>query len=287
MKLIESVAQMQAITRSLKAECKKIALVPTMGYLHEGHLSLMKQGRGMADILVTSIFVNPTQFGASEDLDEYPRDLTGDLKKCEEIPVDYLFAPKAKDMYPNAYQTYVTVEEISKPLCGNDRPVHFRGVATVVSKLFNICMPDYALFGMKDFQQLAVIQRMTDDLNFDVEIVWCDTVRESDGLAMSSRNAYLSDKERSQSPAISKSLKLAGEMTSSGEREARKILDKVRAALKDAGLENIDYAQIRDPETLEELDIIENEALLAIAVKFGKARLIDNATLRRGKEPRI
>ncbi len=276
--LIEKPKEMQNFSESLRLSGKKIVFVPTMGYLHEGHLTLMREGRKRGDILVVSIFVNPTQFGPGEDYDRYPRDLERDIKLMEDIPVDIVFHPSVEDMYPEGYQTYVEVTEITKYLCGRSRPGHFRGVTTVVAKLFNIVKPHIAIFGMKDYQQLKVIERMVKDLNFDIEIVGVPIVREEDGLAMSSRNTYLSPEERVKALSIYRALEKAKELFRKGERNADKIRDLVSSMLEG----EIDYVSVCDPESFEELDVIKDKALLAVAVKIGKARLIDNTILGGG-----
>jgi len=250
-----------------------------MGALHEGHLSLVREGKRIAESVVVSIYVNPTQFGPNEDLARYPRDLEGDVAKLSSAGADAVYLPSDEAMYPKGAQTFVTVEGISKPLCGLSRPGHFRGVATVVAKLLVMVEPDVALFGEKDFQQLAVIRTMVRDLSIPVEIVGCPIVRERDGLAMSSRNAYLSKEERAAALSLSRSLEIARAMVSAGEREAAKIVAAVRKEIEGTGLARIDYAEIVDPETLEKKTELSGAALVALAVFFGKTRLIDNALL--------
>ena len=280
MEIIEKPKDMQNFSEALRLSGKRIAFVPTMGYLHEGHLSLMREGRRRGDVLVVSIFVNPTQFGPGEDYDRYPRDFERDVKLMKDIPVDVVFHPSPQDMYPEGYQTFVEVTELTKYLCGRSRPGHFRGVTTVVAKLFNIVKPHVALFGYKDYQQLKVIERMVKDLNFDVEIVGMPIVREKDGLAMSSRNTYLSPEEREDALSIYRALKKAEEMFKEGVRDAEEIRKTVRSMLKG----EIDYVSVCDPETLVEIEgEIKDKALLAVAVKIGKARLIDNTILGGGK----
>lgn len=276
MKLIKEVPEMQEWSVKEKKQGNKIAFVPTMGALHDGHLSLLYEGKKRGNRLVLSIYVNPTQFGPKEDFSKYPRDLDGDLKRIEKIGVDAVFFPSNEIMYPEGYQTYVKIEEVTKHLCGASRPGHFRGVATVVAKLFNIVMPDIALFGEKDYQQLVVIKRMTSDLNFPVEIVGCPIVREADGLAMSSRNAYLSKLERTAALEISRSLSIAQKMVNAGEKDVHKILASVRNTIESTGVIRIDYVKMADAENLTDLAKFKRPAVLAIAVFVGKTRLIDN-----------
>lgn len=279
MKIIESIEEMQSLARTAGSSGQRIALVPTMGYLHAGHASLMEEGRKRADLLVTSIFVNPTQFGAGEDLDSYPRDLERDRRIAEEYGVDVIFMPKASAMYPAGFQTWVDVERITLPLCGASRPGHFRGVTTVVCKLFNVVMPHAALFGKKDYQQLAVIRRMVADLNMAVEIVGMPIVREADGLAMSSRNAYLSPAERQSAPCLSLALRAARELYRSGERQVPVLRERVRAVIAAEPAANVEYMDFRHGDTLDEVADADDRTLVALAVKIGKTRLIDNCIL--------
>lgn len=277
---IFSVAQeMQYWSSKVKAEGKTIAFVPTMGALHEGHFSLLREGRLRADRLVLSIFVNPTQFGPGEDFARYPRQTEEDLKMAKDLKTDAVFMPLDEVIYPKGYQTYVTVEEVSKHLCGASRPDHFRGVATVVLKLFNIVQPDVAVFGQKDYQQLVVIRRMVKDLNLPIDVVSMQTVREKDGLAMSSRNRYLSPKERKAALSISRALGLAENMVRQGKADLNAILKTVRETIEAEKIPHIDYVKICDPETLEDLPSLRLPALLAIAAFVGPARLIDNRIL--------
>jgi pantoate--beta-alanine ligase len=276
MKIVRDIREMQTLAEKLRLQGKRIAFVPTMGYLHKGHLSLMKEGRERADTVVASIFVNPTQFGPQEDLDAYPRDFENDEKLMRDMGVDVVFYPAEKEIYPEGYQTYVTVEQITRNLCGASRPVHFRGVATVVTKLFNIVKPHVAIFGDKDFQQRRVIQRMARDLNFDVEVIGCPTVREPDGLAMSSRNAYLSPEERKEALAIKRALDGAGDLYRNGVCLAEELMTHARTILAESPNMRLDYMKICDTETMEAIDEIENEAVLAIATFMGNTRLIDN-----------
>ena len=279
MKVIESVQEMQSYAAARRAAGETIALVPTMGYLHDGHASLMREGRRRAERLVTSIFVNPTQFGAGEDFDSYPRDLERDARVAEAAGVDIIFAPKASDMYPAGYQTWVDLGSLTLPLCGASRPGHFRGVATVVCKLFTIVMPHVALFGKKDFQQLAIIRRMTADLNLPVEIIGMPIVREADGLAMSSRNAYLSADERQRALVLSQSLTAARGAYRAGERSVERLHAVVREIITSAEAVQIDYIEFRHGETLEDISLAADNTLLALAVKIGNTRLIDNCLL--------
>ena len=267
---------MQSFSTSLRMDGNKIAFVPTMGYFHEGHLSLMKEAKKMADCLVVSIYVNPTQFGPKEDFSKYPRDLDRDLKMAESVNVDVIFFPPDKEMYPANYQTYVDVEKVTQNLCGMSRQGHFRGVATVCNKLFNIVKPDFAVFGKKDFQQFVTIKRMVDDLNIDIQIVGSPTVRESDGLAMSSRNKYLNKDERKSALTLFKALKLAQKLYSNGEKKSSVIITEVEKLIKRASFTAIDYIKICDTRTLKDADKIKNQSVIALAVKVGNTRLIDN-----------
>ncbi len=280
MRVVESVKEMQELSERLRREGKRIGFVPTMGYFHEGHLSLMRAARKLCDVLVVSIFVNPTQFGPGEDYERYPRDLERDLRLAQKEGVDVVFVPSEKEMYPEGYQTYVEVVELSKPLCGRSRPGHFRGVATVVLKLFNIVKPHLAVFGEKDYQQLKVIQRMVKDLNLEVEVVPHPTVREPDGLAMSSRNVYLSPEERNSALSLYKAIQLAKDLIRQGERDTEILKKKLEEFIDSFPHTRVDYVEFRDPETLEEKKRIDSPTLLALAVYVGSARLIDNAILK-------
>jgi len=271
---------MQAWSAAERRAGRRIVLAPTMGALHEGHLSLVREGKKSGDRLVVSLFVNPAQFGPSEDLAAYPRDFERDRNLLEKEKADVLFHPSAAEIYPERYQTYVEVEKLAPLLCGEFRPGHFRGVATVVAKLFNIVRPHAAIFGAKDCQQLQLIRRMTRDLNFDIEIVGCPTVREKDGLAMSSRNRYLSGEERAAALSLSRSLKRAESLVEEGERESERIIAAARAEIEREPLARIEYARVCGPETLEEVARIEREAVLALAVRIDKTRLIDNTILK-------
>ena len=279
MRVIESIKEMQSHCESLRLSGKRISFVPTMGYFHEGHLSLMREARMTADHVVVSIYVNPTQFGPKEDFSKYPRDFDRDAAMAKSVGVDVIFFPSNQDMYPGGYQTYVDVEQVTKNLCGMSRPGHFRGVTTICCKLFNIVKPHSAIFGKKDFQQLAAIKRMVADLNLDLEIVGLPTYREPDGLAMSSRNVYLSKEERSSALALVGALKLAQNLYAEGERNAVKIIKQAEKLIKNEPFTNIDYIKICDTATLEDVNEIKNEVVMALAVKVGKTRLIDNSVL--------
>ena len=267
---------MQSYSEGLRNRGKKIAFVPTMGYFHEGHLCLMKEAKKIADCVVISIYVNPTQFGPKEDFSKYPRDFDRDLKMAESVNADVIFYPANKEMYPAAYQTYVEVEKVTQNLCGMSRPGHFRGVTTVCCKLFNIVKPHVAVFGKKDFQQYITIKRMVDDLNMDLQIIGVPTVRESDGLAMSSRNKYLKKNERPSALTLFKSLKLAQRLYSGGERKASVIIGKVEDMINRAQYTAIDYIKICSTKTLKDVEEINSQSVIALAVKVGTTRLIDN-----------
>ena len=279
MEVVNTIAVMQEKCESLRLSGKRISLVPTMGFFHEGHLELMRIGRELSDIVTVSIFVNPTQFGPNEDFESYPRDMESDLAKAEEQSVDLVFTPSVDEMYPDGSQTKIMVEKVTKHLCGLSRPGHFDGVTTVVAKLFNIAKPHIAIFGEKDFQQLAVIRRMAKDLDMDIRIVGVPTVREPDGLAMSSRNSYLSTGERLSALSLNKSLDLAEDLCRQGKREVFKIREAVERFILTHPHTAIDYVSICDPHTLEDLEVLDNEALVALAVKVGKTRLIDNRVI--------
>ncbi|HXV21814.1 MAG TPA: pantoate--beta-alanine ligase [Desulfuromonadales bacterium] len=279
MEIITDVKQMQRLCLDLRREGKRIAFVPTMGYLHEGHLSLLREGRERGDVLVLSIFVNPTQFGQGEDFEAYPRDLSRDAEMARSAGTDLLFAPEARAMYPAGYATYVDVEGLTDTLCGRSRPGHFRGVTTVVAKLFGIVQPHEAFFGCKDFQQLAVIRRMTLDLNLPVEIVGMPIVREADGLAMSSRNVYLSPDQRQQALVLSRAMATAQQMARDGVRDCDEILAALRSMIEEQKAARIDYLQICHQSTLQEQDRVDSDSVLLMAVFVGKTRLIDNGCL--------
>ena len=282
MEIINRRQRMASIARKLRRENKTIAFVATMGALHEGHLTLVKDARQMSDVVIVSIFVNPTQFGTGEDFERYPRDLTGDAALLSEYEVDYVFAPDREEMYGEGFSTYVYVEGLAETLEGASRPGHFRGVATVVTILFNTIRPDFALFGQKDAQQLAIIKRMTRDLGFETEIVSVPTVREESGLALSSRNAYLTDDERQRASIIYQALREAKITFKNGERNASKISEIVRKKIESEPLAQIDYVASVDRDSLEPIEKIDDrEAMIAVAVRFGKIRLIDNIVLNR------
>ncbi|MGD8540858.1 MAG: pantoate--beta-alanine ligase [Desulfobacteraceae bacterium] len=279
MEIVSEIPIMQARAEALRAEGRTIAFVPTMGYLHDGHLSLMREGRRRCDVLVVSIFVNPTQFGPGEDLDTYPRDLAGDTRRCRDVGVDILFTPARDSLYSPEFQTYVSLQALPAHLCGLSRPVFFRGVATVVTKLFNIVRPHVAVFGMKDYQQLIIIRRMAADLNFNIDVVGAPIVREPDGLAMSSRNAYLKPEERPAALSLYRSLQQAQRMLQDGARDAARLIAAAHRLIAAHPAARIDYVRICDPHSLEDVAAVAQPALMALAVKVGVARLIDNALL--------
>ncbi len=279
MKIFTEPQEMQKHILSLKSKGNKVAVVPTMGYLHKGHLSLMEKAKKYGDILVVTIFVNPTQFAPNEDLTQYPRDFRGDEKKCKETGADIIFYPTPENMYPKNYKTYVNVNDITENLCGASRPTHFRGVTTVVAKLFNITLPDYAFFGEKDFQQLVVIKRMVKDLNFPVKVIGCPIVREKDGLAMSSRNKYLSDDERKQALSINRAIKKVSELFHSGIKKSEILIKEAENIITEEPFAKIDYLKIVDIETMKDIPYIDKNALFAVAVYIGATRLIDNIKL--------
>ena len=276
MKIIESAKKMQTLSESLRNQGKIVTFVPTMGYFHEGHLDLMREGRKRGDCLVISIYVNPTQFGPNEDFEKYPRDLERDRTMAEGVGVDVIFYPPTAEMYPPYYQTYVTVENVTNNLCGLSRPGHFRGVATICAKLFNLVKPHIAVFGKKDFQQLVTIKRMVQDLNMDLEVIGMPTTREQDGLAMSSRNIYLTPDERVSALSLSRSLKLAKGLYEQGERDAVKMIGEVRKHIESHPYTTMDYVQICDTTTMKDVVLLDGESVLAMAVRVGKTRLIDN-----------
>jgi pantoate--beta-alanine ligase len=279
MKVVPTVAGMKALVRQWKRAGKRIGLVPTMGYLHEGHLSLVRASKERTDVTVVSIFVNPTQFGPNEDFKKYPRDLHKDSAYLEKAGVDCLFHPEAAEIYPPGYRTYVEVQGLQDRLCGKSRPGHFRGVATVVLKLFDIVAPDAAFFGAKDAQQVLILRRMAADLDLDVEVVTCPLVREPDGLALSSRNAYLSSDERKAALSLSIGLRWAERAVAAGERDAAKIVAGIVAVLEAEPLARVDYVEAVDPETLEPVAELRGDVLVALAVFVGRTRLIDNVRL--------
>ncbi len=284
MKVIESVEQMQEESESLRRAGNVISLVPTMGFLHKGHLELMRVAKEHSDKMVMSLFINPTQFGPSEDFEAYPRDTEGDLEKAQSVGADVVFMPVVEEMYPESSQTSVRVERVTQHLCGLSRPGHFDGVTTVVTKLFNCTKPHVAVFGQKDYQQLAVISRMVMDLDMDIRIIGVPIVREPDGLAMSSRNSYLDPDERKSALCLKKSLELAEKMYYEGATDAGRIKTAVASLIQSRAMTDIDYISLCDPVTLEETKTLRDETLLALAVRVGKTRLIDNCLIRkRGK----
>jgi pantoate--beta-alanine ligase len=278
--IIRDPAAMRARAEDLRRDGRVIAVVPTMGYLHDGHLSLLRTARARADVVILTIFVNPTQFGPNEDLSRYPRDEEGDLAKARPTGLDLAFCPDAAAMYPAGAQTFVEVRELAGPLCGEKRPGHFTGVATIVTKLFHLTKPHLAFFGEKDYQQLAVIRRMTRDLDFGIEIVGMPIVREPDGLAMSSRNVYLSPDERRQALALIRGLDAARAAVEAGERSAAAIVAACRAPIEAAADARIDYVELRDADELTPVGELTRPAVLALAVFVGKTRLLDNRVLR-------
>ena len=279
MKVVTTIGEMRSCSRGWKSSGKKIAFVPTMGFLHQGHLSLIRAARKAGDVLVVSIFVNPSQFGPSEDLEAYPRDLDRDLEFCREERVDAVFAPPAEEIYPEGFSTWVEETELSRGLCGAARPGHFRGVATVVLKLFNIVSPDLAFFGRKDYQQFKVIEKMVRDLDLPVEVVGLPTVREADGLAMSSRNKNLSVGERRQALCLRRALLRAREMVSEGENRAAAVRQEMEGMIGREPDARIDYLEFADPETLKPREKLRPGDLAAGAVFIGNVRLIDNLLL--------
>lgn len=280
MELISKPKEMQLIALNLRREAKSIGFVPTMGYLHDGHMSLIRAARRENDVVVVSIFVNPMQFGPQEDFKEYPRDLERDLELVRPERVDYVFAPGADEMYPDGYSTCVEVTgKIAEKMCGRSRPGHFRGVATVVTKLFQIVQPTRAYFGQKDAQQAILIRRMVEDLNIPVEIVTCPIVREPDGLAMSSRNVYLSREERKTALALPRALKAGEELIKEGERHPERVRERILEVLGEAPGLRVDYVEVCNGQNLDELAVIKGPVLLAAAVWVSKTRLIDNIYL--------
>ena len=275
-----TVSEVRAALDGARARGATVGLVPTMGALHEGHLSLVRTARLENDVVVVSVFVNPTQFGPNEDLERYPRDLDGDRQLCEAVGADLIFSPGAKEMYPEGFATWVDVEGLTSGLCARSRPGHFRGVCTVVTKLLQICGPDRAYFGDKDAQQLAVIRRMVRDLNMRVEIVPCPTVREADGLAMSSRNVRLKPEERAQAAVLYRALSVARDLVRDGERDAAALDGAIRSVLAEAPAGEIDYVEIVDADDLTPVGTIRGDCLLALAARFGDVRLIDNIRVR-------
>jgi pantoate--beta-alanine ligase len=285
MEIINRRQRMSSVARKVRREQDQtIGLVPTMGALHEGHLSLVREARRMCDVVVVSVFVNPTQFGLDEDFAHYPRDLTTDAARLTDYNVDYIFAPSIEEIYPKDFSTYVTVGGISEQLEGVSRPGHFRGVATVVSILLNIVRPDFAFFGQKDAQQTIVVKRLVRDLAFETEIVVLPTVREESGLALSSRNAYLTEEEKRSAPVLYRALTRAKEAYKAGERSGSRLAETVRAVVAAEPLARLDYVSISDADTLEQVEKLDDRTILiALAVGLGKTRLIDNIVLNRKK----
>ena len=274
MQITKTVQETRALIKNWKKEGKTIGLVPTMGFLHEGHASLIRKCREQNDIVVVSDFVNPTQFGPNEDLEAYPRDFERDSKLCESLGADLIFAPSPEDMYHDPH-AFVSIDTLSETLCGKTRPIHFKGVCTVVTKLFHIVAPDRAYFGEKDAQQLAIIRKMVKDLNFDIEIVGCPIVREEDGLAKSSRNTYLNDKERQAALCLSRAVKTGKEVIYTG-ADAKEVLNPMKAIIEAEPLARIDYVMMVDALTMQPIEKADRDVLVAMAVYIGKTRLIDN-----------
>lgn len=280
MKLVDNISRISTLARMYKKEGRIIGFVPTMGALHEGHLSLIRTAKKHTDVVVVSIFVNPIQFGQDEDFDKYPRDIKRDEELARTAGADIIFYPPANQMYPAGYSTYVNVEGLADTLCGASRPCHFKGVTTVVAKLFCMVKPDIAYFGQKDAQQAILIKKMVEDLNMGVEIKVLPTIREDDGLAMSSRNAYLSKEERQEAVVLYRSLEKADNMMKHGERESKKIIKAITEMIRESPDAKIDYVSIVDTKNLKNVDRISQEALIAIAVYIGKTRLIDNIIVK-------
>ena len=276
MQIATTINEVRTQVKAWKKEGCSVGFVPTMGYLHEGHGSLISRARKENDKVVVSIFVNPMQFGPGEDLESYPRDLDKDSAYCESLGADLIFHPEPEEMYTEGFCSYVDMSVLTEELCGLSRPVHFRGVCTVVNKLFNIVQPDRAYFGQKDAQQLAIIKRMVQDLNMDLEIIGCPIVREEDGLAKSSRNTYLSAEERQAALVLSKAVKLGQELVAAGETDAKKIVSEMSALIEKEPLARIDYVKAVDGLTMQQIDTVKTPMLVALAVYIGKTRLIDN-----------
>ena len=281
MKVLKTIDEMKAWSRKVREDGKTLGLVPTMGYLHEGHLSLARKSIKTCDRTVVSIFVNPKQFGPNEDMDTYPHDLAADRCELERLGVDALFLPTEEEMYPEGFQTYVNVEEITGQLCGKSRPGFFLGVTTIVLKLFHIVQPHSAFFGEKDRQQLEVIRKMVQDLNLDIDVVGLPIIRDPHGLAMSSRNQYLGKEERKTAQALNRALKQAQQLVAEGESSVAKIRSRMRNIIEQEGRAEVDYISVCDPKRFVELEEIRGPALVALAVHVGKARLIDNCLIER------
>ena len=277
MEILSTKSRMQAWSIERKKQGRTLCFVPTMGYLHQGHVSLLEKGKPLCDELVLSIFVNPTQFGANEDLDTYPSDIDNDLRLAKEAGATAVFLPDKEGIYPSGFQTEVKLADLPNHLCGKFRPVHFAGVATVVTKLFNIVMPDVAVFGKKDFQQLAVIRQMVEDLDFNNKIVGADIIREPDGLAMSSRNAYLTDSQRESALSLNRSIGMAGEALAKKESNAAALKEQLIGFIHSFDETEVEYIHFCDPKTLDDTEDLSGPVLLAMAVRVGTTRLIDNA----------
>lgn len=275
MKVVKTVEDVRNFVNEQKKQGKSIGLVPTMGFLHKGHRSLIERARKENDAVIVSIFVNPTQFGPNEDYDNYPKDLESDMKMCEKCGVDLIFNPNPENIYEMHHKTYINVEDISGQLCGLSRPTHFRGVCTIVAKLFNISKADRAYFGQKDAQQLAILKKMVKDLNFDIELIACPIVREKDGLAMSSRNKYLTELEREDATVLYRSIQAAKAIIKKGVK-AQDVVKGMSEVIAEVSYAKIDYIQVVDAEFLQPVDVIDEDVLVALAVYIGKARLIDN-----------
>lgn len=276
MQIVATINEVRTQVKDWRKQGYTIGFVPTMGYLHEGHGSLIKKAKEQCDKVVVSIFVNPMQFGVNEDLDSYPRDLEADAKLCDSLGADLIFHPEVEEMYDGGFCSYVDMNGLTKELCGKSRPIHFRGVCTVVSKLFNIVTPDKAFFGQKDAQQLAVIRRMVKDLNMDLEIVGCPIIREEDGLAKSSRNTYLNEEERQAALILSKTIFLGQQLVKDGETDAVRLISAMKDNISKEPMAKIDYVDVVSMDTIEKIDKLEGTVLVAMAVFIGKTRLIDN-----------
>lgn len=276
MKIVSTVNDVRSTVKEWKKNGLKVGLVPTMGFLHEGHISLIKKAVAENDKVIVSVFVNPTQFGPNEDFEAYPRDLNKDAALCEEAGADLIFHPEPEEMYPDGFCSSVNMTGLTDALCGKSRPIHFQGVCTVVSKLFNIAAPDNAYFGEKDAQQLAIIKRMVKDLNFDIKITGCPIIREEDGLAKSSRNTYLNPEERQAALVLSKAVKCGRSLVEGGEKDSAVILKEMKSIIENEPLARIDYVEIVDMNTMKNIDKVKGDVLCAMAVYIGKTRLIDN-----------
>jgi pantoate--beta-alanine ligase len=280
MRIIKDAKDMQKFSLAAKARGKSIAFVPTMGALHEGHLSLIEAARKKGELLVVSIFINPAQFGPNEDFHRYPRDPKGDRKALENYNVDVLFLPDHNKMYPAGYRTFVEVEELSKKMCGRSRPTHFKGVTTILTKLFNLVMPDFVFFGEKDFQQLLITKNLTKDLNYPLEVIGMPIVRDFDGLALSSRNKALNEKERKSATILYKALSFAKSEIENSERDLARLLMRVRSMIGTEPCVRLDYVVMVDPNTLEDIKSIKGDILIALAASIGPTRLIDNIRIK-------